>query len=230
MKRIGIIVAMKEEFEALYDKIGKKIETIYNGNREIYFYKRKDLDIYVTDTAEGEIQASSMTQYLITKFDIDLILNFGLCGSLNPKYKCKDLVVIKEMVHYDFDITSLRHDYIVGQYFGQNGNVFYADKHMIDKVMKIEALPLVKVASADKFVGDNDFKRKLIDEFNADICEMESAGIMITAKTNNVPCLLIKCISDNAGDEAHMDFNDIVSQGIDSYVELIIKFLDSLAK
>ena len=228
MKKIGIIVAMKSEFEALYNKIGSRIETITSGNREIYHYKRNDLDIYVTDTAEGEIAASSMTQYLITKFDVEMILNFGLCGSLNKNYKCKDLVVIKDLIHYDFDISELDSSLVTGQYPFMNSEIFTTDNNLRTKLKNIENLPEVKVASGDKFVGSEKSKNNIVSKYNADICEMESAGILITATSNNIPCLLIKCISDNASDDAHIEFRDIINNGVTQYVELIIKFLDSI--
>ncbi|MCI6093895.1 MAG: 5'-methylthioadenosine nucleosidase, partial [Clostridium sp.] len=41
-----------------------------------------------------------------------------------------------------------------------------------------------------------DEKRSLHDEFNADICEMEAAGIALTCNRSSVPCLLIKAVSD----------------------------------
>ena len=228
MKKIGIIVAMKSEFEALYNNIGTRIETIKTGIREIYHYKRNSLDIYVTDTAEGEIAASSMTQYLITKFDVDMILNFGLCGSLKSSYKCKDLVVIKELIHYDFDISELDNSLKVGQYPGHRSEIFSTSEDLRNKLQNIKKLPEVLVASADKFVGSEKSKKNIIEKYNADICEMESAGILLTSIANDIPCLLIKCISDNAGDDAHIEFRDIINEGITQYVDLIIKFLDSI--
>jgi adenosylhomocysteine nucleosidase len=55
----------------------------------------------------------------------------------------------------------------------------------------------VRCASADKFVDDAEQKSKLAKDFGAEICDMESAGILFTSKMNNVPCLLVKCISDS---------------------------------
>ena len=230
MKRIGIIVAMKSEFEALYDKIGEKQETITVGSREIYHYVNGTLDLYVTDTAEGEIQAAMMTQYLITKFDVDMILNFGLCGSLKSEFKCKDLVLVKEVVHFDFDITALNPNMKVGQYPERDEIFFKTDELLRKEVLNIENIKEVRVASSDKFIGEEGMKRRLISDFNADVCEMESAGITITALSNHVPCLLIKCISDNAGDDAKFEFRDIVKTGVEEYVDLIIKLLKVLQK
>ena len=228
MKRIGIIVAMKSEFEALYDKIGEKQESIRVGSREIYHYVNGKLDLYVTDTAEGEIAATMMTQYLITKFGVEMILNFGLCGSLKPEYKCKDLVLVKEVVHFDFDITALNPEMKVGEYPDRESIYFTTDETLRKEVLKLENIKEVRVASSDKFIGEESKKQGLIRDFDADVCEMESAGIVITSEANEVPCLLVKCISDNAGDDAKYEFRDIVKSGVKEYVDLIIKLLKTL--
>lgn len=39
-------------------------------------------------------------------------------------------------------------------------------------------------------------KRNLHQQFGADICEMEAAGILYVCKKNEVPCLMIKMVSD----------------------------------
>ena len=57
-------------------------------------------------------------------------------------------------------------------------------------------LKAVVCASADKFVDEPDKKRFLNRTFGAHICDMETAGIVITAARAGVPCLVIKTVSD----------------------------------
>ena len=52
-------------------------------------------------------------------------------------------------------------------------------------------------ASGDRFVGKAEDKAALHEQFDADICEMEAAGIIKTANRNHVPCLSIKMVSDS---------------------------------
>ena len=61
-------------------------------------------------------------------------------------------------------------------------------------------------ASADKFVGTEAKKRALHERWQADICEMEAAGIVLTCARRGVPCLLIKTVSDAITGGAE-DFN-----------------------
>lgn len=68
---------------------------------------------------------------------------------------------------------------------------------MLNAAVRLEpSLKRVICASGDRFIASADEKRSLHDEFNADICEMEAAGIALTCNRSSVPCLLIKAVSD----------------------------------
>ena len=71
-------------------------------------------------------------------------------------------------------------------------------KELVEKAIKInpELMPVI-CASADKFVADPEAKINLNKQFGAHICEMEAAGIVLICNRNNVPCLLIKSVSDS---------------------------------
>ena len=54
----------------------------------------------------------------------------------------------------------------------------------------------VTCASADKFVGNSAEKAGLHQRYGAEICEMESAGVLLTCRRCGIPCLMIKAVSD----------------------------------
>ena len=45
-------------------------------------------------------------------------------------------------------------------------------------------------------MGSPDRKRELHALYGAEICDMESAGVVLTCNRSGVPCLLIKTVSD----------------------------------
>ena len=52
------------------------------------------------------------------------------------------------------------------------------------------------------FVGTAEEKSFLHERFAGDVCDMESAGIVLTCELNGVPCLLLKAVSDGLADGA----------------------------
>lgn len=144
----------------------------------------------------GEISASAACQLLITDYHVDCIFNFGVVGALTPKMSTQSFVYVKDVVHYDMD-TSVVEGYPVGKYSCFDDVAVTCCQTLLAKAMKINSLPAVRCASADKFVDGAEPKTALHKQFGADICDMESAGILFTCRFNNVPCLLVKCVSDS---------------------------------
>ncbi len=65
-----------------------------------------------------------------------------------------------------------------------------------EAVLIAPELKPVRCASGDKFIADPEAKKRIAEHFQADICEMEAAGIVLTCDRNGIPCLLIKMVAD----------------------------------
>lgn len=144
----------------------------------------------------GEIAASAACQLLITKYKAEVIFNFGVVGALTERTSLFSTVLVKNVVHYDMDTSEIDH-VPVGKYECFEDIVVECDKNLINQALKVVSLPVVTCASADKFIADPMQKKFLNKSFGAEICDMESAGILFTCKFNSVPCLMVKCVSDS---------------------------------
>ena len=195
MKKFGLIVAV--ETLALEKFYGEADEIINCHNREVSVYKKDNYEIYVVKTGAGEIGAASATQLLVSEFDVEAILNFGVVGALTDYISEKKLCLVKDVVHYDYDISEVD-GYEVGRYSKFDSIYIPATESLYKRALEINPdIELVTIASGDKFVGNEKEKRSLNERFNADICDMESAGILITALENDVPVLMLKMVSDS---------------------------------
>lgn len=144
----------------------------------------------------GEIAAASATQLLISVFHCNVILNFGVVGELTKDVALQDFVLVRDVVHYDMD-TSAADGFPAGRYGCFDGVAVRANEFLLNKALSVAAYPLARCASADKFVDSAESKAKLRHDFGADVCDMESAGVLFTCNFNHVPCLLVKCVSDS---------------------------------
>ena len=104
--------------------------------------------------------------------------------------------MVKDVVHYGMDTSEIDH-VPIGKYECFDGIAVECDTNLIERVLQIVDLPLARCASADKFVADPKQKSALNSDFGAEICDMESAGVLFTCKFNGVPCLMVKCVSDS---------------------------------
>lgn len=195
--KIGIFTAMEKEAESFLH--GGAIKEKVGGFSLYHFPLGKHSAVLCCPPSVGEIAASAACQLLITKYGVDCILNFGVVGALTPKTSVHSFVYVGDVVHYDMD-TSQADGYPVGGYGCFDDVAVKCDQDLLAKARKVNDLPVVRCASADKFVGNVEAKTALNRDFGAEICDMESAGILFACKFNKIPCLLVKCISDSLFD------------------------------
>ena len=226
--KIGIITAMADETTPLYQKMGKATGEIKVAGVTVFKYDIDGNEIFLVRSGVGEIRAAMTFQLLVDKFDVDIVLNFGLVGSLDNRFDVGDLVLAEKVVHYQFD-TSAIDNVPAGQYDGNDSIYFNTDKQLIDKVQNQldTKLPQVVVASGDKFVASKEDKNYL-RTLGAEICEMECAGLVIASVRNNVPLLSIKVISDKADESADVSFAEVVKKGLTRYEQIFPSVLKAV--
>ena len=115
-----------------------------------------------------------------------------------------------------------------GRYEQFDGPIIPCDEKLLAAARKISGgeLPEVICASADKFVAESDEKRALRETYGASVCEMESAGVLLTCKNAGVPCLIVKAVSDGEGGAE--DYVKLARRAAGQYAGLITKLLTDI--
>lgn len=225
MKNIGMIVAV--EIEAALSEFGVPIEELKFSGYTVYKYKLGNDNLFVIHSGAGEILAAMTTQFLISKFNVDLIVNFGVVGGLTNEMKLARTCIVESVIHYDFD-TSEADGTEIGSYLAYPTAYIPTTVNLVNKALEIEpTLKKVICASADKFVGSEEKKSELHNMYKADICEMEAAGIVLTCNKNNIPCLLIKTVSDSITGGAN-EFKKCINESAKICIEITRRILNSI--
>ena len=208
-KNIGMVVAV--EMSAVFERYGQANEIKKSGGFTLYTYELEGYTLYLAHCGVGEIAAAAATQELISKYGVSLIVNFGVVGGLTEDMASTRTCIVEKIVHYDMDLTEC--DPVpAGQYPGFDSIFLPATAELVEKAVAIEpSLKRVVCASADKFVGAPEKKRALNEKYGAEICEMESAGIVLTCLRNEVPCLFIKTVADSIGGGAEEFYDALKS-------------------
>ena len=226
MKKIGLIAAMSGELNALLESMGEVTPLPAPNGKRVLYAKQGDKEIYLAESGIGEIYSTMAAQHLITAYGVEAIINFGVCGSLKKKHTLKKTVILSSVVHYEMDTSDL--DGVeVGRYAHLPSVYIPLDKSLIEKAQAFDpTIETAICASGNKFVTKESDKRYLTEQFDADVCEMESAGIALTCMANNVPCLLIKAISDGEGGAE--EFRAVVDEASRVYISLVKMLMQSL--
>ena len=223
--KIGLIIAMDKEMTGIMRIASEAERLVQNAPYEIYRARYADKTLYVVKSGIGEIAAAAATQYLLTAYSVDCVLNFGICGKLGMGLSLLQTVVVDSVVHYQFDLSAI--DRVeVGRYPDYETPFIPAPEFPKKTVLALdESLKAVVCASGDKFIADEEDKRALSEKYGAEICEMECAGVLLTCNRNRVPCVVVKTVSDDASAMDYAEFSDIAAE---KHTELIGKILEVL--
>ena len=226
---LGIIGAMEEEVEQL--KEAMEVEKTQEKAGMVFFTGTLEgVPVTVVRSGIGKVNAAICTQILVDDHDVDLIVNTGIAGSLNPDIDIADVVISGDVLHHDMDATGF--GYPKGQIPRMDVLSFEADKRMVDTACKAckEAVREIgvhqgRVVSGDQFISDKNRKNDIIKTFKGLCTEMEGAAIAQAAYLNKVPFVVIRTISDKADDSASMDYPTFEKKAIANSVKIIKKFV-----
>ncbi|WP_210367413.1 5'-methylthioadenosine/S-adenosylhomocysteine nucleosidase [Bacillus sp. REN3] len=231
--KVGIIGAMDEEVELLRSKIDDR-ETITIAGSEFYKGSIDGIDVVLLKSGIGKVNAAMGTTLLIEKFQPDTIINTGSAGGFHNALNVGDVVISTEVRHHDVDVT------VFGYEFGQVPRMpaYYApDEKLVEiaerNAEKIDGIQVAKglIASGDSFMNDPErvesIRSKLPELYAA---EMEAAAIAQVAYQFGVPFVVIRSLSDIAGKDANLSFDQFLQTAAKNSAELILFMLEELKK
>ena len=222
---IGIIGAMEEEVEALKEAMEiRKTEEVAG----MVFCEGVlcGKDAVVVRSGIGKVNAGICAQILVDYFDVDMLINTGIAGSLDARIDIGDMVISTDAVHHDMDATIFGDP--AGQVPRMDTLAFPADGVLVEKAKAAneKANPEIRtftgrVASGDQFISSAEAKERIVSMFNPLCTEMEGAGIAQAAYLNKVSYVIIRAISDKADNSAVMDYPEFERQAITHSVRLM---------
>ncbi len=229
--KIGIIGAMEEEVTLLRDQISNLITEVHGGF-EYYIGQINQHDIILLKSGIGKVNAAIGSSVLITQYKPDYIINTGSAGGFHADLNVGDIVISSSVCHHDVDVTPF--GYEAGQVPGSPA-CFLPDPILVDAAKQsIETLGEVAhmhglIATGDRFMHqqeDVDATQAKFPEMIA--CEMEAAAIAQTCHAFQTPFVIIRSLSDIAGKENAVTFEQYLEQAATHSASLILKMLDAL--
>lgn len=198
---IGIIVAELEELECVLEKLENKKEEIYR-EKTFYIGSINNKDVVIVRSEVGKVNAALTTQMLIDRYDVVLIINVGVSGSVDNSLDIGDIVIGEKLVQHDFDVTGF------GRKLGEiEGIGIYIETNpkLLD-IFKNKNVKIGVIASGDKFVTDISDKNFIREEFKALCVEMEGASVAQVCLINKIDFLIIRSISDKLDGSSKIEF------------------------
>ncbi|MDR2402752.1 MAG: 5'-methylthioadenosine/S-adenosylhomocysteine nucleosidase [Spirochaetaceae bacterium] len=233
---IGIIGAMEDEVTLLRNSI-ENATTERTAGFDFYSGKLEKRSVVLLRCGIGKVNAAVGCVLLIARFHPDFVINTGSAGGIDPALNFGDAIISNGLLYHDVDITAF--GYKPGQ-LPDMPVVFSVPEGLIRqaelaiKQLKEEGILSANFNSVRGLIGSGDVfmhnperiaeVRRLFPELQA--VEMEGAAIAHTCRLFSVPALIIRALSDIAGEESPIKFDEflpIASRHSGEIVKRIVK-------
>ncbi|MFC5477504.1 5'-methylthioadenosine/adenosylhomocysteine nucleosidase [Massilia suwonensis] len=243
--RLGIISALSEEQQGLVEAMQSPYKLIH-GQREYWVGQLWEIDAVCVLSRIGKVAAAMTATTLVEKFGVTHILFTGVAGAGEQTVQVGDIVVADSLVQHDMDasplfprfevpLTGLTHFTADHRLNARVLNAAYAflDEDFMEAIDDGEKAvfrltqPRIHrglIASGDQFIKDSAH----IAGLNAALpglvaVEMEGAAVAQVCYELDVPCAVIRTISDNANENAATDFMRFVKSVAARYALYIVR-------
>ena len=229
MKKLAIMGAMEEEITPLLEYFTDIKKQDYADNT-YYEAKLGELDVVIAYSKIGKVFSTLTASTMIQKFGCDTLLFSGVAGGINPKLAIGDLIVANKLSQHDLDITAFGHPHG----FVPGGSVYVnTDESLKNIALEVAAEEDIKImegiiATGDQFVADEKRKEFIEKTFNADALEMEGASVAVTCDALNVPCLILRAISDTADMDAGFNFDEFLESSAKRSASFLMKIVEKI--
>jgi adenosylhomocysteine nucleosidase len=218
---IGIIGAMEDELSLLCETMGK-FDTRKTGCFEFNTGKIEGQDVALLRCGIGKVNAAVGCALLIQQFKPACVINTGSAGGINPNLRVGDAVISTGLIYHDVDVTAF--NYKPGQLPAGMPQIFPVDEKLVkcaedavDELKKEKILPdsfnhcRGIIGSGDVFMHEAERIAAVRRTFpDIDAVEMEGAAIAHCCYLFSVPVLVIRALSDVAGAESPVSFNEFL--------------------
>ena len=225
--RFAVIISADMEWKSL-----KKVYPDEDYRKSLwgeYFHKKiNKQQVLFFHEGWGKVSAAGATQYIIDKYNPDILINLGTCGGFEGEIERFDIVLANKTVIYDISEAMGDSKEAIADYTTQI-DLNWIGNELTSKVRK------TVLVSADKDLRINEIEQ-LKDEYDAVAGDWESGAIAYVAQRNKKKILIFRGVSDivsNHQGEVYGNFSLFAQRTDTVMTKLLIelpKWIDFLDK
>jgi adenosylhomocysteine nucleosidase len=240
---------MPEEINGVVSLLRDKKEVV-KGMRTYYTGTINNVEAVVVFSRWGKVASATTVTHLIVEFGITELIFTGVAGAISPDLNIGDIVNADCLVQHDLDARPIMKRFeipllgmteiflpkeILDNVVEQVNKLVGEDSliHLLSssqqELFSLTAQKAVvgQIASGDKFFFSTFEKENLLAVLLDVLCvEMEGAAVAQVCFEYDIPCVIIRIISDAANENSVVDFNQFIAQVASKFsVEIIQKLV-----
>ena len=165
------------------------------------FYEGQVEGIKVVALFSGvcKVNAAIATQILIDIFGVNIVINAGVAGGMDPKLKIFDTVISTEVCYHDVaqDVLTEFHPWLKTIFFEADRELIKISERAVKETEPKGKVFWGRIVTGESFIT-SEGRKEINDEFTPLATDMETASIAHVCYVNKIPFLSIRCITDTA--------------------------------
>jgi adenosylhomocysteine nucleosidase len=204
--QVGVFAALSEEIDPLVQRMAD-VETSKWGKRRVYHGRIGESQVVAMAGGVGKVEAAACTQYLIDRFDVDLLICMGVAGAVDPGLEKGDIVISRETQQHDFDpgdpkfLKKFR-----ARWLKADAELMKLALEASEESDLAGRCVVGRVVTGDQAIVSHENRELLWETFGASCVDMESAAVAEVCRMNGVPWVVVRAVSDSAGSDAIAEF------------------------
>lgn len=225
---LGIVSAMPEEAASHALVADDGASATVAG----YHFKIGRIDghpVVMAEAGVGKVATALVGGLLLDRFGCSGLIFSGVAGGVDPELAIGDVVVADELLQHDYGAVAggrlksyrpgtpplgpRRHQPAFKLEARLSAAIAAAIAELtlpkLPGALHAKRRPRVvmgRVLSGDQFVNCAETRDRLARDFQGQAVEMEGAALAQVAERFGVPCVVVRCLSDLAGSDSHVDF------------------------
>ena len=225
--KFAIIAAMHEECVCLRDQLNS-----HSSGRHLTMAvdvaSWHGHEVVLIESGIGKVNATLAAQHVIDQYGVDCVINTGSAGGIAKGTKIGDFVVADRVCHHDIDISP------IGFEFGELPKLpVYYETHKSLSNSLFDLCQIMNhtvhsgtIATGDTFVYQQQQLDTISKRFKGVIaCEMEAAAVAQVCHLHQKDFIMIRNLSDIAGEHAPINFQQYIEQAGQQSSQLVLEFI-----
>jgi len=244
----GILGAFGDETALVLTQVQQKKEVVI---QQIHFTQGllRGRQVVVALSGIGKVNAAVTTTLMLEHFQPSEIIFTGIAGAVDPALSPGDLVIGTEVGYHDYGALlpdSLEHwrtrNPITNE---QNPLYFPCDQRLVQlaqsasqktklektggpKDSTVPAIVRGRIITGDQFISSQAATAALFKQLHASATEMEGAAVAQACWQQHIPFVVIRSMSDKAGNNAYLDLQSFYHIAARNSANLVMNMVELL--
>ncbi len=164
---------------------------------KFYQGKIEGIDIVTLFSGVCKVNAAIATQILIDTYHVDLVINAGTAGGMDPKLDIFDTVISTEVAYHDVheEILTEFHPWMENVFFKADEELLKLSEKAVAKLNTDYRIVWGRMVTGEAFITDEG-RDEINGQFAPLTVDMETGSIAHVCYVNQIPFIAIRSITD----------------------------------